>query len=77
MDLNLYEQQGEAVMTQLLYVSTMLYNADAAAVLLVSCCDLHAVLCQSSCNTVGLSVVEQQCDAVMNQCLCLSNATQC
>ncbi len=77
MDLNLYEQQCEAVMNQRLYVSTMLYNADVAAVLPVSCCDLHAVLCQSFCNAVGLSGVEQQCDAVMNQCLCLSNATQC
>ena len=41
----------------------------------VACCDLHAVLCQSSCNAVGLDVensLEQQCDAVMNQCLYVS-----
>ena len=34
--------------------------------------DLHAVLCQSSCNAVGLDVVttlEQQYDAVLNQSL--------
>ncbi len=40
-----------------------------------ACCDLHAVLCQSSCNAVGLDVVtslEQQYDAVLNQSLYVS-----
>ena len=40
-----------------------------------ACCDLHAVLCQSSCNAVGLGVVttlEQQYDAVLNQSLYVS-----
>ncbi len=36
-----------------------------------ACCDLHAV-CQSPCNAVGLDVVEQQYDAVMNQSLIVS-----
>ena len=27
------------------------------------------MLCQSYCTAVGLYAVEQQCDAVMNQCL--------
>ena len=27
------------------------------------------MLCQSHSTAVGLDVVEQQCDAVMNQCL--------
>ncbi len=38
-------------------------------------CDLHAVLCQLPCNAVGLGVVtslEQQYDAVVNQCLYVS-----
>ena len=34
--------------------------------------NLHAVLCQSHCTAVGLDVVEQQSDAVMNQCLYVS-----
>ena len=45
------------------------------AVFLSKCCDLHAVLCQSSCNAVGLDVVttlEQQYDAVLNQSLYVS-----
>ena len=40
-----------------------------------ACCDLHAVLCQSPCNAAGLRVgtnLEQQCDAVMTQCLYVS-----
>ena len=30
------------------------------------------MLCQSHCTAVGLDVVEQQSDAVMNQCLYVS-----
>ena len=30
------------------------------------------MLCHSYCTAVGLDVVEQQCDAVMNQCLYVS-----
>ena len=37
-----------------------------------ACCDLHAMLCQSHSTAVGLDVVEQQSDAVMNQCLYVS-----
>ena len=49
------------------YLHTML-----CCYVLGACCDLHAVLCQSSCNAVGLDVVttlEQQYDAVLNQSL--------
>ncbi len=37
-----------------------------------ACCHLHAVLCQSPYDAVGLDVVEQQYDAVMNQSLIVS-----
>ena len=37
-----------------------------------ACCDLHAMLCQSHSTAVGLDVLEQQFDAVMNQCLYVS-----
>ncbi len=40
-----------------------------------ACCDLQAVLCQSSCNAVGLQFVtslEQQYDAVLHQSLHVS-----
>ncbi len=53
----------------------MLHNADDAAVLLVSIfsiCDLHAMLCRSHCTAVGLDAVEQQCDAMVDQCLYVS-----
>jgi len=65
----------DAVVEQCLYVSAMLHNADDAAVLLVSIfsiCDLHAMLCRSHCTAVGLAAVEQQCDAVVDQCLYVS-----
>ncbi len=34
-----------------------------------ACCDLHAMLCRSHCTAVGLDAVEQQCDAMLDQCL--------
>jgi len=40
-----------------------------------ACCDLHALLCQSSCNAVGLddvTTLEQLYDAVLNQSLYVS-----
>jgi len=67
-------QQYDAVMHHSLYVTAMLYNADAAAVS-SACCELHAVLCQSPCNAVGLEFVSnfwQQYDAVTNHSSCVT-----